>query len=651
MSVRSIQRKRNSNTNPWPSAYDDLPKGKDGIIYVRQSTEYQRENNIHSFEMQTEKFIQHFRSMGYTGLIRIIADDEEGKTSGTLDIHKRPGLSQVTKIIEEEGGTRLGWIAAVHVNRLTRDPWLLTPAHLMKLCFEHDVWIITLRMPFNFKDEYCQQVFMLEAQESARHLKWMKLVLGGAKSAASDNGYYDGRFLVPGYIVDRTDPRRKKYIPYRPHAEIVFWLFNRFLELDGNFAVLRKEVDQMPYLFPKFEEWVDKKNISRFMIKEIEIGPYAGNYKPTENGLESILTNPVYLGWWIPLDGGVIENNHESIVDEGLFTYAHKRLSSFALDGARQKPERVVRNGKVKALLKKVLRNEDGVPFYALPDNGGAYKCLQNSGLVNDYKLSVKVEIIDPLFLGKFFEHLRSWKGYENWEERLEQMEKIKEHREQTILSLIAEAQRQRRETMSILDDPDVPKTKQMKIEYAMKIAGLEEKIQQLKNDLTPAVDEEEEDEKVQYTIYTLLPDLIAEWENLQFETQLRFIGALVRRVVMSHPAPLWIKVEIIWKRPEWGVDILHLRRRAYQASWAEEEDAIIREMYPRVDAADILQKLPDRTWEAIRQRGQKIAVVRERGVNMTDAYRVYDDVSLRDVQYAQEHTLTLKGKNPQWIR
>ncbi len=149
MSVRSIQRKRNSNTNPWPSAYDDLPKGKDGIIYVRQSTEYQRENNIHSFEMQTEKFIQHFRSMGYTGLIRIIADDEEGKTSGTLDIHKRPGLSQVTKIIEEEGGTRLGWIAAVHVNRLTRDPWLLTPAHLMKLCFEHDVWIITLRMPFN----------------------------------------------------------------------------------------------------------------------------------------------------------------------------------------------------------------------------------------------------------------------------------------------------------------------------------------------------------------------------------------------------------------------------------------------------------------------------------------------------------------------
>ena len=144
--------------------------------------------------------------------------------------------------------------------------------------------------------------------------------------------------------------------------------------------------------------------------------------------------------------------------------------------------------------------------------------------------------------------------------------------------------------------------------------------------------------------------ELIAEWENLEFETQLRFIGALVRHVVISHPAPLWNKIEIIWKRPEWGVDILHLRRRAYKASWTKEEDAIIREMYPTIDAADILQKLPDRTWEAIRQRGQKIGMVRERGVNMTDAHREYDDISLRDVQYAQEHSLTLKGKNPQWV-
>ena len=63
------------------------------------------------------------------------------------------------------------------------------------------VWISTLRMNFNFKDPYCQRVFMLEAEEAARHLDWMKLVLGGAKIVVSSNGFYDGRNLPTGYIV------------------------------------------------------------------------------------------------------------------------------------------------------------------------------------------------------------------------------------------------------------------------------------------------------------------------------------------------------------------------------------------------------------------------------------------------------------------
>ena len=185
MSRRDIARKNNLHTNPWTLGMLEFPKEKDGIIYVRQSSLTQQQQNVHSFEMQTDKFVEHFRNMGCTGHIEIVADDEG--MSGTLDIHKRAGLTRVVRMIEEE--KRIGWIGAVFVNRLTRDPWLITPGVLMKLCYDHDVWIATLRMHFNFKDEYCQRVFMLEAEESARHLKWMKLVLGGARSTASENGY------------------------------------------------------------------------------------------------------------------------------------------------------------------------------------------------------------------------------------------------------------------------------------------------------------------------------------------------------------------------------------------------------------------------------------------------------------------------------
>jgi hypothetical protein len=141
----------------------------------------------------------------------------------------------------------------------------------------------------------------------------------------------------------------------------VFWLFKRFLELDGNFAELCREAEKMPYLFPAFEEWVDPKNISRFSGNRknrggslITEGLYKGCYKPTADGLKSILTNPVYIGWWLPLEGGVIENNHEPIVDETLFSYAHKRLSTYTLYGERQQPARITRPGQ--AGQKKLIR-------------------------------------------------------------------------------------------------------------------------------------------------------------------------------------------------------------------------------------------------------------------------------------------------------
>ena len=48
------------------------------------------EKNVHGYEMQTGKFEQHFRDLGFTGTIEIVEDDEG--TGGTLDIHNRPGM-------------------------------------------------------------------------------------------------------------------------------------------------------------------------------------------------------------------------------------------------------------------------------------------------------------------------------------------------------------------------------------------------------------------------------------------------------------------------------------------------------------------------------------------------------------------------------
>jgi len=609
----------------------------------------QVQNNIHSFEMQTDKFAEHFRvNIGCTGNIEIVADDEG--MSGTLDIHERPGLSRIMQMIKEES---IGWVGAVHVNRFFRDQWLVNPGVFMRECFRHNIIVATLRMNFDFRDEYCQRVFMLEAEEAARHLSWMKLVLHGARSTASDNGYYDGRWIVPGYIVDRSDPRRKRYIVYRPHAEVVLWLFKRFFDLDGNFPALCREVEHMPYLFPKFEDWVDKKTISKFGLKPIQEGSFAGCYKPKSDGIESILTNAVYLGWWLPLHGGVIKNNHEPIISEDMYFYARRRLATHTIDGIRQKPARISRNGEVKALLKKVVRDDVDNVVYALHDEENMYKSIIIGDYTQHHRFSIPIRPIDAAFLEKFLERLHSWEGCEDWEDKREQEEKSKTSREQTINSLIAEAQRRWQESMAVLKNPNIKKTEQMQIDLANECAGLEAKIAELQNQLIPPKkEEEEEDERIQYEIYTLLPDLIDEWDNLPFEQRLRFIGALARKVVLSRVTPGWVKMEIQWKREDWPVDVAHLRRAANGIPWSEEEEELLRRLYPTEDAQVLMQTLPARPWNAIRTHARKLGIRRD-NTEGRKRHSIYMPNSiypcLVDIAYAKEHDLVLSDKKAQW--
>ncbi len=647
---RDIRRKENSNQKIHDM---EFPKRLDGIIYVRQSTMVQKLKNIHSFEMQTEKFLEHFRNMGCTGNIEIIADDEA--MSGTLDIHVRPGMTRMMKMIESDS---IGWIAAVHVNRFTRDPWLITPAVLMKTCHNHDVWIATLRMHFNFKDEYCQRVFMLEAEESAKHLQWMRLVLGGGKSAASDKGYYDGRYLVPGYIVDRTDPQHKKYIIYEPHAEVVRWLYRRFFELDGNFPALRREVENMSYLFPKFETWVDVKNTTKLLLKETT----EGNYKPSRPGLISILTNPVFIGWWIPFDGGYIENNHEPIISEALFTYAHKRLSAYDLQGERQRPERVTRNGLANALLKKVIESPDGW-LYADSRREGetervTYKCAHNNSdrLLNEHVFSITADFIDNAFLEKFYEHVCSLPQIcEDWKDKPDEKQDTKnEDREKNIKKSIKEAELKMQRINELMTDIENPLPNSMKQDLIKQYTGLEKKKKELEEALK--AEPEEDDQTIIFEIANLVPLIVEKWDTLPFEQKLRFIGAIVRKVILNQVAPAWIRIEIQWKIDEWSTDIGHIWRYPNMTRWTPEEEAVLQEKYSNGDAADILKALPDRAWSAIKLHAQKLGIVRslERrhiGNSIPSVNKQYHSLSQLDKDYALQHGLDESRKNVQWSR
>ena len=650
-SIRSIVKKKET--------YDtgrDFPKDKAGVIYVRQSTLVQIQRNLHSFEMQTSDFVQHFRNRGVNGKIGIIADDE-GK-SGTLDIHKRAGLSRTVRLIEGVellDGERIGWVAAVHVSRLTRDEWLIVPGELMRACYEHNVWISTLRMDFNFQDEYCRRVFMLEAEEAARHLKWMKEILGGGLQTASNRGVYDGRDMHPGYIIDyreyidgyTANPNHRKFRVYAPHAEKTRWLFQRFLELDGNFPALCREVEAMHPFYPPFDlTQVHSKNLTEFTGRKTMTDE---GYTPTAHGLLGILTNPVYIGWWIPRNGGLIENHHETIVPEAQFTFAHKRLSTHDFAGNRVKPIGKTRNGTAEALLKKVIETPDGSPFYSFMASRGylVYRARIYGRLTREEYLSVEVASIDSIFLEKFFERLQEWSTHGElaaWKERKQKAQASHIEHNNTIRKSLKQAQARRQELMDLLADPEIPKTKQMRIDYAKQIAGLEGKIAELEKDLKILPDDE--DAVSLYQIWDLIPALQRHWSKLDFDNRMLVINAFTRKVILSTPSLGWLKMEIEWKIGE--KDIMHQRRITNGKTWTAAEDDSIRTLWPRGDGGDILRALPDRSYSAIKQRALNLGVRREKkggSVRLGD----YFDISLHDTAYAQEQELDTVSKKPQW--
>lgn len=659
MSVRKINRTSSSNTR-----FDqfNLPKASPGVIYVRQSGDVQVRENIHSYEMQTKLFEKHFREQGFTGVIIIIADDEG--MSGTLDIHKRPGLTRVMRLIEGEeliGGKRVGWVAAVAVNRFSRDPWLITPGVLMKTCHQHDIWVLTLRMYFNFKDTYCQRVFMIEAEEAARHLDWMKTILGGAKKAASAKGYYDGRVLSPGYIVDRTDPHRKKLTPYEPHIAPTQWLFNRIVELDFNVRALCREVNELPYLYPKMDSSLDPKTLRRFRMNTVKEGSFAGHHKPSRQGILSILTNPVYIGWWIPIEGEIVKDNHPAIIDEELFWLVFDRISLYDLEGNRVKPDTVTRNGGAMGVLKKVLIDETGKHFYASVEKGGRYCIMERNSLVTTGFKTLTIRLIDSVFLERFFERLRNWTGFEDWSEQIKHKEKALKSKRGDICKLISEAQREWDETMGTLTNPKVEKTEQMKSFLAKKCKGLEERIAELEKDLS-APDEDGVDEIYQYKIATLLPDLIEEWDELPFEKRLTTISAFVKSVILEEVSSSWLKMTIQWKRTDWEIEERHvLRENTAKQFWTPEEDAILREFYPESDTVELLHKLPTRNYNMIVARSSFLGLrrlVKDKGrlqvhrlgmgKDTSGVVAKYERFSIVDWEYMDAHSLTM-GNYATW--
>ncbi|GHO72638.1 hypothetical protein KSD_04090 [Ktedonobacter sp. SOSP1-85] len=95
-----------------------------------------------------------------------------------------------------------------------------------------------------------------------------------------------------GYDVDKNpdSPTYRKFIPYRPHAEVVRWLFERYNELQLDVFALAKEIWEKKYiLFPLLDDTVSDLLRGKLRVTPVtKDGTALGVSKESRQGAEIV---------------------------------------------------------------------------------------------------------------------------------------------------------------------------------------------------------------------------------------------------------------------------------------------------------------------------------------------------------------------------
>ncbi len=537
-------RQKKQQLSPWTST--ELPLEASVGVYARQSTQMQVKYATNSTEMQTDDLVNFARRLGWTDE-KIIVFTQDLGCSGRLRIDEREGLRTLVSHIEE------GTIKAVIVfleDRLFRDETQIQVNTFISICRQNDVLVITPNMTYNFNNRFHVKEFRWKCEAAADYITdYIMARLVGAKYKVSERGEYDGRAIPVGYTLDRREwvtengvqvrnKGYKKYMIYKPHADVVVWLFDRYMALGGNLTLLCREVVSMPVLFRSFSPDIDPRSVSRCQLRKV-----AGGYHITKRGLISLLTNVSYLGWWIHQGEVKIKENHPSIVKEAVFWYAFNRLAPYTLDGEKNtntsQPARYHQKDtpNAQALLKDIIRTELlGAVYVTRGAPGGSARSWfyglyeKDLSLIVQYHTAIAVHELDDIYVEKLREHLAKTEDFSHYKKYANEEQKKAESELISVQHQLEEIDQQRAGLMMSLKNPSLDENVRKDIEG--EYAKLQENRAELSKKLNAPVKTSQGRVLLAYS--DLIEKLAPHWNSLVFDDRKMLVEALTEEVLIE---------------------------------------------------------------------------------------------------------------------
>lgn len=585
-----------------------LPTDRACQIYPRVSTPEQKKNV--SAEMQQDKSFA-IRCGWADKEDMIIVDTRDLGVSGQLRMEERLAFTGMLRRIQNR---LIGAVIVRDVARLFRNKWGDESGKFMEICFTYNVLVVTADFVYDFRTSWHIDKFKRKCEEAWSHIEnHVYGVMLPARDERAYEGFWTGGNLPVGYILDRCEkikgeenPNYNKFIVYEKHAKVVKWLFRRYKQLNGNVRALLREIESMPVLFRDFDEDVPEEVVNNLSTYKKVPGGYT---IASDAGLRRVLTNRVYIGYWIYCGEVVSTHNHPTIVDYDDFMFAYNRLSPINLDGTPN--EEALRNRRKYArifterdgLLKECIEAADPqFRVYPKPSHGRWYYGLYKRGAGSSMGAPLSTLLcmeFDDIVLRKLVARMmepqaeKDLANFLTYEDKavIEASETL-EDIERDMLATKALIERlEKQASLGLLTDEDLQK----KADGSYKAAKAElKRLEERKQNQTQIASEDEE----RRTYRVLMQDVGEAWDDIVMpEERPRLVHLFIRSVTLAMVSPSFFSATIEWIDPSWGKDSGFFYKGTYSNhQWTKEEIAILEEFYPTATQEELVELLPCRS-------------------------------------------------------
>lgn len=599
-----------------PGPLPEIDKTRKTGLYIRQSGKNAdtRYGESRETQLKLKDFAMQLR--GDKDLSGAEVYDEKAGKSGTLDTHKRPEIQRLWNDIVLD---LIGVIIVARLDRLYRDDIGDQYGAFMRLLKEHNVIVIVPAIKegqqhryYDMRDRDHRKAFRMEMEKAGSYIPENIAYLHKCRQQKRTKGFYSGGKLPPGLALDkRHDPETWKPVIYEPWACEMRSIFNRAKELNWNFSLLIRELLARPFIFPDIPDEDNIRFSFRCGMTKVEKG-----YKVTPRAIQEWFTCLTLTGHWIVDDIHVKPNNHPAVIDPALFEEGYIHMTGEDLQGNPiGKKKRTPKGRKdIENQVTLVLRGIITCPqadFMSHLQRGRVDYYLAKIMPTVDKNDSTAFVVHGPGLDAIVRDRLIEWSEADNTLADRIKKEFYKAHQQQikslsSVKASFTEAQLQKTRLETRMAKPTV--TDDLYAQMEIELKAVVAKIGKLQEDINVIEKIKGPDHIDRF--YHVLKNVRERYEKMGLQEKQTLWQLLTEHITIETISPHWLKLTISWIAPVTHIpDVAYVWRLspAKGDSFSPEEEALLREVYPKVKSrSELIQFFPERTYSSLKSQASK---------------------------------------------